>query len=545
MSGSDYYISYKCSRCNQEDAVSALTLKNWISTYINDTTSNIRYKRQFDLNKDGIINTRDYSLILDQFNRMDSSLHQTTVTPSSTHQTMYGFGASSCWWSQCVGGWSDEKVDEVMKMLYDDEEGIGLNVYRYNLGAGSQDDSALYIKARRAECFLQSNGTYDWTADANAQKCLEVANSYCDNMRLTLFSNSPPIYYTKSGRAYGYWVPDGGELSCNIDSSNYAKHANFVVTCGEHFAVELGYRVTDISPINEPEWAWGAYNEDMTSAPQEGCHYSPEEARDMYKQCIQKIRASVINSTCEISMFESGEMAKNNTNDWAGFKNYVNACLSTSGGSSNLLTRTYFKDIGFHSYWSDQSNREETARFLNEGYSSYGRVLTEYCQMDGSSSGLGMVYGLDLADTIWQDLTILDAKEWDWWTALAEGGYMDGLLYTDYQNENSAHEITTSKRYYVLGNFSKYTTEGSVRIDAACDRGMKICGFKNPDNSITLIYINTSINDEATFVNGTGLSTFSTYTTDATRNLEEIQTNEGIANPVIIPSNSVTTVVIK
>lgn len=546
-SSTDYYFNYKCSRCNEVDSVSALTLKDWLYSYINDTQSQLRYKRQFDLNGDGIINTRDYSLILNQYNLLNSSAHQTTVDTATTHQTMYGFGASACWWSQFIGGWSDEKVNEVMGMLYDDENGIGLNVYRYNLGAGSKDDSALYTISNRTECFLQSDGTYDWTADANAQKCLEVANGYCDNMRVTLFSNSPPVYYTKTGRGYGAWIADGtafADIPCNIDSSHYADHANFVVTCGEHFT-NLGYRVVDISPINEPEWAWGAYNEELTSAGQEGCHYSPAECREMYKQCIYKIRSSTINSTCEISMFESGEMAKNNYNDWSNFKNYVDTTLGSSGGSTNLLLRTYFKNICFHSYWSDQSNREETARYLNESYSSYGRLLTEYCQMDGSSSGLGIVYGLDLADTIWQDLTILDAKEWDWWVAVGGGGYMDGLLYiNDYSNPNCTQEVVTSKRFWVLGNFSKFTTEGSVRIDVSTNQDLKVCGFSNPDGSITLVYINNTNNDEATYVGGTGLSTFSAYTTDATRDLEQIQANESVSAPAIIPANSVTTVVL-
>ena len=548
LSTTDYYVNYTCSRCNQAHSISAITLKNWFSENINDTAANIRYKRQFDLNQDGIINIRDYMLIVNQYTRLNASLHGTAVNKNTTYQTMNGFGASACWWSQYIGGWSDDKVDEVMKMLYDDEEGIGLNVYRYNLGAGSKDDSALYTVNNRTECFLQSDGTYDWSVDANAQKCLQVANGYCDNMRVTLFSNSPPVYYTKTGRAYGAWIADGtafDDIPCNIDSSNYDNHANFVVTCGEHFT-NLGYRVVDISPINEPEWAWGAYNAELTSAGQEGCHYSAAECRDMYRACINKIRASTINTTCEISMFESGEMAKNNYNDWSNFKNYVNTMLGSDGGNSNLRLRSYFKNICFHSYWSDQENREETARFLGENYSSYGVLLTEYCQMDGSSSGLGIKYGLDLADTIWQDLTILNAKEWDWWIAVGGGGYMDGLLYiNDYTNPNCSKEVITSKRYWVMGNFSKFTSEGSVRIDVSCDQDLKVCGFKNTDGSITLVYINTTDNDEMTYVNGTGLNSFSAYTTDATRDLEEIQANESVSAPALIPANSVTTVVIK
>ncbi len=549
-SANDYYFIFNCSRCNVTASISAATLRNHFDEHINDEETLSGFRMEYDVNEDGFVNMRDYSLIVSQYNNLNASSHQTTVSPSSTHQEMYGFGASSCWWSQFVGGWDDDKVNEVMKMLYDDEEGIGLNIYRYNLGAGSKDDSALYSIGTRTECFLQSDGTYDWTADANARKCLEVANGYCDNMRVTLFSNSPPVYYTKTGRAYGAWIADGtafDDIPCNIDSSNYSKHAAFVVKCGEHFINDLGYRVTDISPINEPEWAWGAYNSDLTSAGQEGCHYSKYECRDMYKACISAINSSSIKNSCEISMFESGQMGNATFNDYLQIMLGTGTNIFTENKYENKELRNYFTTVGFHSYWSDQTAREATAaKFSESTFSKYDRVLTEYCQMDGSSSGLGIKYGLDLADTIWQDLTILDAKEWDWWVAVAGGGYMDGLLYiNDYTNPNCSKEVVTSKRFWVMGNFSKYTTEGSVRIDVSCNQDMKVCGFKNPDNSITLIYINTTDNDELTYVNGTGLSTFSAYTTDATRDLEEIQAGESVSTPALIPANSVTTVVVR
>ena len=49
-------------------------------------------------------------------------------------------------------------------------------------------------------------------------------------------------------------------------------------------------------------------------------------------------------------------------------------------------------------------------------------------QKNGMDSGLGMEYGLALAGIIHQDLTVLNAVEWDWWTACAFGGYTDGQL---------------------------------------------------------------------------------------------------------------------
>lgn len=56
-----------------------------------------------------------------------------TIEPTAVYQTMNGFGASACWWSQEVGNWENAK--DILSLLYDENSGIGLNIYRYNLGA--------------------------------------------------------------------------------------------------------------------------------------------------------------------------------------------------------------------------------------------------------------------------------------------------------------------------------------------------------------------------------------------------------------------------
>lgn len=546
VSNTDYYYNYTCNRCNVSAYISAITLKDNFKPHINAVTGDKNYRREFDINNDGVINARDFSLVNFHVNNFNSQTHTTTLNTSTTYQTLIGFGASAAWWSQFVGGWDDAKVNEVMSMLYDKEKGIGLNIYRYNLGAGSANDDALYNRYTRTECFLKTDGTYDWNADANARKCLETAKSiFGDDLRVTLFSNSAPVQFTKNGRAFGNFVPEGASYTSNLDSSNYQNHANFVVKCAEHFTEE-GYRVTEISPINEPEWAWGSYNQENTSAGQEGCHFSKEECRDFYKVCISAINNSSVKNTCKIEMWESGQMG-NDT-----FESYLQQMLGKGSWPfenryDNSELRNYFDTISFHSYWVDQSAREKTANLLNgSNYKSYKRALTEYCQMDGSSSGLGIDKGLELADTIHQDLTILNAEEWDWWVALAGGGYMDGLIYTDYQNSGSNHDLVTSKRFWIMGNYAKFTREGSVRVDASCNiSGIKVSAFDNQDGTLTLIYINTTTNDEMTNLDSGRYLSFSTYVTDADRDLEVVQDSLQTSKSVIIPANSVTTVVVK
>ncbi len=57
---------------------------------------------------------------------------------------MQGFGASGAWWAQYVGG-ADEPDnlngtpvrDHIAELLYNKETGIGMDIFRFNIGAGS------------------------------------------------------------------------------------------------------------------------------------------------------------------------------------------------------------------------------------------------------------------------------------------------------------------------------------------------------------------------------------------------------------------------
>ena len=60
------------------------------------------------------------------------------VNKYETHQTFETFGTSSCWWSQTIA--DEETAREIARLLYDDETGLGLDVYRYNIGGGEKDN---------------------------------------------------------------------------------------------------------------------------------------------------------------------------------------------------------------------------------------------------------------------------------------------------------------------------------------------------------------------------------------------------------------------
>lgn len=484
------------------------------------------------------------------------STGKTVLDDTVTYQSMNGFGASACWWSQDVGDW--ENTDEIMSYLYDSEKGIGLNIYRYNLGAGSKGDEHITLENRGAECFLQPDGTYDFSKDAAAQKCLASAKKFAgDDLRLTLFCNSAPVSMTKNGAGYCSAVSDkDAPYESNLDKSNYAPFADFCYNSAEYF-INQGYRVTDVSPINEPQYDWRAwFNDDGTySAKQEGCYYSKYEATELYNAMVDKFDGSQLDSKgCKVSMFECAEAAGEGSTSAA----YLD-CIIGKGPKyafKNKKLRSYFDTVSTHSYWSSTQTKEQTAEYLADKYSAYDVVCTEYCQMQNDensgvydliskeangTNGMTAEYGVAMAKVIIDDLTILNAKEWDWWTACSYGVYTDGLIYINADNHS---DIQISKRLWCLGNFSRFIDEGATRI--ACSSGVESlpsCAFINPDNSTVVVYVNNTQQDETTALECE--NDYRVYTTSDKYDLEK--TDEGKAGEikVSVPAMSVVTVIYK
>ena len=53
--------------------------------------------------------------------------HDILIDRATTYQTFESFGTSSCWWAQTIE--SDEQAREIARLLYDDKDGLGLDVF--------------------------------------------------------------------------------------------------------------------------------------------------------------------------------------------------------------------------------------------------------------------------------------------------------------------------------------------------------------------------------------------------------------------------------
>lgn len=515
-----------------------------------------------DVNGDGYANAKDFMLLSTLAISENYANRKTIIDTNTTYQTIEGFGASACWWSQTAGQW--DNIDEIMELLYGKDKGIGLNIYRYNLGAGSKFTEADKTDNSKTYCFLNADGTYNWNADEGAMKALASAQKINPDLKLTLFCNSAPVYMTDNGLAH---TTTG--KSKNLSENRFQDFANFVTTCTEHF-IDEGYNVTNVSPINEPEFTWDGSN-------QEGCHWEPSHARKFYNDyMIPSLKSNSKLNGVELSVWESGSMA---SDDY--WNSFMYNFFSDKNTANNSNIRSYVDSVDTHSYWAGDTQRQAVANQLKTSeYNVVKKVrCTEYCQMttdgnsgvygitlrDGTTNGTTMEFGLALADIMHQDLTVVNAVEWDWWTGASGGIYPDGLVYLNWNNPT---KVDTSKRLWCMGNYSKFIDVGAKRIKvstgSAFGNNTKVgikrtwnnganedknsyveeSAYLNPDGSVVVVYINNSDTVEHTNFDTSQFKTFKTYVTDQYNDLELMQ-NTTTNDYALIPANSVTTVILK
>ena len=86
-----------------------------------------------------------------------------TILTQSPEQHIQHFGASDAWSMQFLGLWPEKQQEQIADWLFSTEndaqgkpKGIGLSIWRFNLGAGSEEqgDSSQIQRGTRTQCFL-------------------------------------------------------------------------------------------------------------------------------------------------------------------------------------------------------------------------------------------------------------------------------------------------------------------------------------------------------------------------------------------------------
>lgn len=432
----------------------------------------------------------------------DSGKVMIRLKPSQAFQTIDNFGASDAWSGQFVGNWPEEKKGAIADLLFSTEiddngnpRGIGLSLWRFNMGAGSAqqgEQSGIRDEWRRAESFLEADGTYNWNRQAGQQWFLQAAKERGVE-KLLAFTNSPPVQFTKNGKAYAY------NGKSNLAPEQYTNFANYIANVINGLG-DKGIEFDYISPVNEPQWDW-------SDGGQEGTPFWNEEIAGIVRTLNSALEDHALDTKIDIAeagkinyLFTSEDKPGRGNQTYVFFKpnspHYV-------GDLSRIS-----KAISGHSYFTTSpfSEAVKTRKLLADEIALVDGLkfwMSEYCilgdnagEIEGNGRDLGITPALYVARVIHNDLVVSNASAWHWWLAVSPYNYKDGLVYIDKNKTNG--NFYESKMLWALGNYSRFIRPGAIRIgveSAALDENkpsLLVSAYTHPaDKQLVSVIVNS------------------------------------------------------
>lgn len=474
------------------------------------------------------------------------------INPLCVQQEFDGFGTSAAWWSQMISDEEDRK--DLAKELYS-EDGLGLSIYRYNIGGGvNPEHDRVGEESRNTESFYYFNEKtgkyeYDFTRDANAQALLfEALNQEKSTVdTVILFANSPHYSMTISGEASGN-LEQG---KTNLSPDMYDDFVDYMLTITEHF-ISKGVPVKYISPINEPQWDWSG---DLVG--QEGCHYDNEQVLEilaLFSKAVDERDLDV-----KISGPESGQLGEGWSQELREETMYWFDAITSDRETYKNVT-----SLSYHSYWHDNfiSPKKALGDLVESGkYDGLKIEMSEWCELPCETPVDDVKAAVKMARVMANDINFSNVNSWTSWVAVnLTGTGEDGKLYSDgmfYANGDFS-EYSKTTRYNAMAHFSKFVPAGSVVLKAKGDElsalyndvwsdwwdyyhECNFAAFRTPEGKIVIVVTNEG-HDRTITVPTLSLK-MEVYTTDSEHDFEKTYCgiNKGI---VSVKADSINTIVL-
>ena len=400
------------------------------------------------------------------------------INTGKIYQTIEGFGASDAWRCQFVGeNWPQNKRENIAELLFSKEidkngnpKGIGLSIWRFYIGAGTTEqgeDSNIRNEWRRSESFLDVEGNYDWTKQKGQQWFLNKAQKYGVDQFLA-FSISAPVQWTKNGKGYNGSNKDG---EINLKAKHYEDYTQFMIEFLKHFKSK-GISFDYLSPINEPQWDWEKKSQEGTPATNANMLRISKLLNDKIEESSLSTKIVLVEAA-DLRWLYSDFGKPERGNQIQYFFNKKNKIKNVK----NIISgHSYFTTWPVDSLLSIRKKLNNKLQKYNLGY-----WQSEFCILEntddiggGVKRDLGINTALYLARVMHADLTIANASSWQWWTALTNADYKDGLIYLDTGDKNDLFNLDKmksdgnfheSKLLWAFGNFSRFVRPNMKRVN--------------------------------------------------------------------------------
>ncbi|MGO4246535.1 discoidin domain-containing protein [Paenarthrobacter sp. RAF54_2] len=474
----------------------------------------------------------------------DATAVTITPNPASRGKAFEGWGTSLVWFANATAGYSPELREELYQKVFG-EDGLNLNIARYNVGGGNASDVANYLNEGSAvegwwnpvtegpagqalSNLYNPDGTVDKTqanklaflnqwnpddpasynpdADQNQRWWVERLAADQQITHWEAFSNSPPWFMTKSGYVSGQVNTSKGE---NLLPEAEGKFASYMRHAVELLETGSGIKVDTIDPFNEPNSGyWGTDINAATGKPpttytqkQEGALIYPA-AQDR----VTKLLASELekgSTDAVISAMDETDPTKFMTN-WNGYSQEAKDAVG------QLNVHTY--GTNDRRRVRDLANSTDKPLWMSE----VGGFWTGNPALGDSTSGWdrsNITNGLGIAGRMVNDLRELEPDAWVFWQPVedtykqekADKGW--GSIYVDFDcnyegregfsnrrlNDGASQDqakckVLTNQKYNTTRNFTHYIRPGDFLIQN--DNAKTASALRADGNGATLVHFN-------------------------------------------------------
>ncbi|WP_435738595.1 Ig-like domain-containing protein [Cellulosimicrobium sp. PMB13] len=445
-----------------------------------------------------------------------------TVTPDPSYagEPFEGWGTSLVWFANATGDYPDEIREKLADMVFGDE-GLNLNIARYNVGGGNAPDVPPYLRAggavegwwkapegttREDVDWWDPENPDHWDADADATQRWWVDRIKDEVTHWETFSNSPPWFMTVSGYVSGGFDANTDQLKTeSIDD-----FAAYMVGVTERLEDAHGIQVDTIDPFNEPNTNyWGTQlgaDGNPTGGRQEGAHMGPE----LQQQVIPALASALDGSDTDAVI-----SAMDETNPGTFARNWNSYPQSVRDQVSQLNVHTY--GTGQRTTVRDIAKGEDKPLWMSEVGGNWSSTGQDFETME---SGLGS------AQHIVDDLRELEPSAWVFWqpvedyTNMAPGGESaNGMNWGEIQipfdctadDTLETCPIYTNTKYWATQNFTHYIEPGDSLVRS--DDASSTAAVSADGESATVVHVNATKAERAVTLD---LSKFGAVESDAT-----------------------------
>ncbi|MCC8023211.1 MAG: hypothetical protein LIO46_05450 [Clostridiales bacterium] len=386
---------------------------------------------------------------------------------ASPFGTFDGFGTSLAWWGYASEDWPEEMTDEIVDLLFDEEDGLGFKIARYNIGAGDNPDHDHMGPYRQMETFQPEEGVWDWEADAGQRNVLLKAIDKGVN-RTEAFANSAPYWMTVSGCTGG--AGEHGDTITNLQEDYYDAFADYLTEVVLYYRDSYGVEFDTLSPINEPNnayWYEGNW--------QEGAYYDNGDVMD---RIIQGVTTSLTEKPLSTQLSFDDENRPSKT-----VENYESLSSESQNSLTILNTHAYKGKMSERRKLRDLAEQENLTLYMSEVDASF---VDEH---DHNS----LEAALGLGQLISDDLNGLQPKGWVFWQAVECEEHMEdagnwGLIHANFEGETDEKEYAVTKKYYAMAQYSKYIKQGYTLVESS--NSDVACAYNAEDGTVVVVAVN-------------------------------------------------------